>query len=263
MPLRPCFRLLVLVLVALLANAPRVDAQVHSKCASAKKACIAKKVKALLACHSAAEKKGVAVDPACLAKARARFDGGANPAKGCFAKLEAKQNAGKPLTLCPSVGDTSLVEGEIDAFVDKMACRLAGSACGGDSCATAQLITDGVFTAQTTSGFQFDYDACGVPGAFDGPDRVYMVVVPAGAVLKVSATPIFASDGVGLALFEGAANCGSTQADQCADVDTPSMTETVEVEATNNGGAPVTFFILTGSPATDPVTFEMTVTIIN
>jgi hypothetical protein len=259
---RPCPRLLALLTVALLGSAPLAQAQVHSRCAAAKKACITKKVKALLACHSAADKKGVAVDPACLAKARARFDGGATPDKGCFAKLEAKQKAGKPLTICPSVGDTALLESDVDAFVDRVVCRLGGG-CSGEDCDSAQLITAGNFTAQTTAGFQFDYDACGLPGGFDGPDRVYTVVVPAGATLTVSATPVPGSDGVGLALFEGAGNCGSTQANNCAADDTPSATETVQVAATNNGAAPVAFFILAGAPGVDAVTFEMTVTITN
>jgi hypothetical protein len=116
--------------IALAVSATPAAAQLLSKCAAAKKACVAKKVKALLDCHGKAEKKGTPVDAACLAKAKAQFDGGSTPGKGCFAKLEAKQNHEKLATLCPSVGDTAAVEAEVDAFVDALVCRLGGDACG-------------------------------------------------------------------------------------------------------------------------------------
>ena len=86
-------------------------------CAAAKKQCVSKKTAALLKCHSKAEKPPNGLDPvkfaACLQKAKDKFDGGTNPAKGCFAKLEAKYPGG-----CLSTGDTAALEAKVDAYVD-------------------------------------------------------------------------------------------------------------------------------------------------
>jgi hypothetical protein len=81
-----------------------------NKCAAGKTKCVIKKVKALLGCHSKAEGKGIAVDPLCVGKAEDKFDGGLDPTKGCFAKLEAKPP-------CLTTGDTASMEAAIDAFV--------------------------------------------------------------------------------------------------------------------------------------------------
>ncbi|HEY2386718.1 MAG TPA: hypothetical protein VGK30_07130 [Candidatus Binatia bacterium] len=102
--------------LALMIAAPS-QAQLNS-CASAKKKCVAKKVKALLKCHTLAEQTGVnpTTDPtiqACLAKARSKFDGGATPGKGCFGKLEAKHPGA-----CLTYDDTTALESTIDTFVN-------------------------------------------------------------------------------------------------------------------------------------------------
>jgi hypothetical protein len=123
-------------------------------CAAAKKLCVAKKVAALLKCHSKNEKPPAGLDPAkfaaCVQKAKDKFDGGANPAKGCFAKLEAKYPGG-----CISTNDTAALETKVDDFVDDVICALdpgagtcpavptptptstPGCAAIGQSCATA------------------------------------------------------------------------------------------------------------------------------
>src|SRR5262249_19486547 len=83
---------------------PAYPAIVTSKCSAGKKKCISKKVAALLKCHEKSEAKGI--DPnakECLAKAKAKFDGGAKPEKGCFAKLEGKGG-------CPTSGARAAVE---------------------------------------------------------------------------------------------------------------------------------------------------------
>ena len=99
-------------------------------CASAKKACVAKKTAALLKCHSKAEKPPGGMDPqkfaTCLQKAKDKFDGGANPAKGCFAKLETKYSG-----QCLTTGDTAALEAMVDAYVDAVVCAIdpAGGTC--------------------------------------------------------------------------------------------------------------------------------------
>ena len=85
-------------------------------CSSKKKTCVSKKTVGLLACHIKAEKTGT-LDLGCLQKPKTKFDGGAMPSKGCFAKLE---NAGDCLTM----GDTAALEAKVDAFVDDVVCEL-------------------------------------------------------------------------------------------------------------------------------------------
>jgi hypothetical protein len=63
-------------------------------CAAGKKKCVNKKAAAILKCHTKAETppNGLSAGDlaTCIQKAKAKFDGGGNPSKGCFAKLEAK-----------------------------------------------------------------------------------------------------------------------------------------------------------------------------
>ncbi len=100
--------------VALAFAAP---ASAQNKCSAGKVKCVDGKQKCKLGCHAKAEGKGVAVDAACLTKCEDKFDGGAVPTKGCFAKLESKQDGAKPETVCPSTGDTAALEAKVDAFV--------------------------------------------------------------------------------------------------------------------------------------------------
>ena len=66
-------------------------------------------MKAILGCYGKAASAGVPVDPACIQKAQDKFDGGADPTKGCFAKLEAKPP-------CLTTGDTAALETQVDTF---------------------------------------------------------------------------------------------------------------------------------------------------
>jgi len=93
-----------------------------------------KKTTGLLKCQQSAEKKGLSVNDAtiqaCLEKAVAKFDGGTTPAKGCFAKLEAKYPGG-----CLTTGDSDAAESTIDAFVDTAVSALdPGLSRAGDEC---------------------------------------------------------------------------------------------------------------------------------
>ncbi len=86
-----------------------------SKCGVAKKKCASKKLKSLLKCYAKAQKPGKPVDTSelddCLATAMAKFDGGAKPDKGCFAKLEAKRDN----DCQPPTGNSAEVEAVIDS----------------------------------------------------------------------------------------------------------------------------------------------------
>ena len=65
----------------------------QSRCGVGKKKCAAKTLKSILKCHQKAETLGRQNDPnfnGCLDKAKTRFDGGSDPTKGCFERLENK-----------------------------------------------------------------------------------------------------------------------------------------------------------------------------
>lgn len=95
---------------------PDFPTGLKNKCTSGKHGCIATKVKALLQCHVKATKKGV-LDPACTAKAMAKFDGGSKPEKACFTKLEKKPG-------CVTTGDRDEFEILVDDFVRTVVCAL-------------------------------------------------------------------------------------------------------------------------------------------
>lgn len=88
-----------------------------SNCGAGKVKCVGALFSGLFKCEIKAKKAGVATDEECVAKAIAKFDGGGNPAKGCFAKLEAKQKLGKIKTLCDATGNTSVAGGKAAEFV--------------------------------------------------------------------------------------------------------------------------------------------------
>jgi len=102
-------------LAALTLVAGHAEAAVQSKCLAAKIACAAKEANALLACHQKAETPRKPADPnfnGCLDKARAAFDGGARPEKGCFEKLESKAKND-----CVSFDDTAAMDALVDRCV--------------------------------------------------------------------------------------------------------------------------------------------------
>ena len=146
-------------------------------CTAAKKLCVAKKAAALLKCHSKNEKPPGGLDPvkfaACIQKAQDKFDGGANPFKGCFAKLEAKFGPAN----CVTSGDTAALEQMTDDWVNAVVCALdpAGGTCPatptptptstpacsaiGQSCATASqccslACSAGTCVASCSNGMQ-------------------------------------------------------------------------------------------------------------
>ncbi len=73
--------------------------------------CVCKKLQALLKCHAKAEKKGIPVDSACIAKAETGFS-------QCFAQVEA---------LCPVASTGAEMETMVDEFVDKVVCQIDGT----------------------------------------------------------------------------------------------------------------------------------------
>jgi hypothetical protein len=89
---------------------PGYPAPVLNKCSAGKKKCVANGVKAILGCwgKETTNPNTVTLND-CINKALIKLDGGADPAKGCFAKLEAKPG-------CLTTGDISALENKIGAF---------------------------------------------------------------------------------------------------------------------------------------------------
>jgi hypothetical protein len=107
---------IVTVLVsALLLTAGGTASATQSTCLSGKTKCMANKAAGLLKCERAAETPGKVPDPNfgdCETKVIAKFDGGAVPSKGCFAKLEAKSPND-----CLTFNDTAAAEAAVDSCV--------------------------------------------------------------------------------------------------------------------------------------------------
>jgi len=88
----------------------------QTKCGAGKKKCVSKLYKALLKCNQLAETPGRSTDPnfgGCVDKATAKFTGGADPTKGCFAKLEAKVPND-----CLITGDSATLQMQVEDCVD-------------------------------------------------------------------------------------------------------------------------------------------------
>ncbi len=90
----------------------------QSKCVQGKNKCMSKKADSLLKCHVKAETPGKPANPndkGCEDKARAKFDGTPDPAKGCFEKLENKNNQD-----CVTFNDTAQAEAVVDNCVQQL-----------------------------------------------------------------------------------------------------------------------------------------------
>jgi hypothetical protein len=92
----------------------------QSTCDAGKVKCVSKRVGCLMKVKANALKKGEPDDQGKLQKCFDKFDGGSDPAKGCFAKLEAKQTLEKPHTLCSTGGDSSAVAADADILTNSL-----------------------------------------------------------------------------------------------------------------------------------------------
>jgi cysteine-rich repeat protein len=120
----------------------------QSKCGAGKKKCIATKVSGLLKCHEKTQKPGKPEDPndkGCLDKVKVKFDGGDEPAKGCFAKLESKSRN----DCLPPLENAAVVEELVDACVATAIAALEGTA--PTSTTTTTSTTSTTTTAPTTT----------------------------------------------------------------------------------------------------------------
>src|SRR5262249_17535003 len=115
--LRAALPLVFSMAVALALPTPALAQTAPNKCVAGKIGCVAKEAAAFVKCFAKAEKAGTAISDDCLAKARTKFLGASN-ADSCFAKLEAKEDAEKPASVCRTHDDTALMDALSDALAE-------------------------------------------------------------------------------------------------------------------------------------------------
>src|SRR4030095_2154835 len=80
-----------------------------AKCEAGKEKCVTGLATALLSCFGKDNAKPDPIKfPLCIDKALTKYSGGAEPARGCFAKLEAKPP-------CLTTGDSDAIGGQTEA----------------------------------------------------------------------------------------------------------------------------------------------------
>jgi hypothetical protein len=131
---------------------PIYPTPIVNRCSSSKKKCVSDKFKRLMACYAKASNKGFALDPVCVSKAKAKFDGGLVPSKGCFAHWEAKYGAA-----CLTTNDTAALETTVDTFADGVA-GLLEPLCGNNTIESPFETCDGTSDAACPG-------QCAPPGA--------------------------------------------------------------------------------------------------
>lgn len=91
-----------------------------NSCLSGKTSCIKTYASGLLKCREKCQKKPSScgqVQSDCEAKVVARFNGSPSPARGCFARLEARSNPEIPESVCTTVGDAAEMASQANACV--------------------------------------------------------------------------------------------------------------------------------------------------
>jgi hypothetical protein len=133
----------------------------QTKCGAGKKKCVSKYLGALLKCRRVAQTPGKPTDPnagGCIDKAVTKYTGGANPAKGCFAKLEAKNPND-----CQATNDSATLQGLVEGCVGDLVALEANTTPTTTTIPSGGVVLKGALTA--TPG-RFNYNLMvGLPAA--------------------------------------------------------------------------------------------------
>lgn len=98
-----------------------------SSCDAGKKKCVTQHASCLLSARGKAAKSGAAPDTAKLSACDDKLDGGTKGyARGCIGKLESKQKALKPKTVCSVTTDLVALQQQVDAFIDDLVAAIQG-----------------------------------------------------------------------------------------------------------------------------------------
>jgi hypothetical protein len=100
------------VMVALAVTWAAPASAQQAKCLAGKTKCMASKAAGLLKCHEADETPGKTADPTCEMKVEDKFNGGGDPTKSCFGKLENKKGSD-----CSPGDNTTAAENAVDSCV--------------------------------------------------------------------------------------------------------------------------------------------------
>lgn len=158
----------------------------QTKCGAGKKKCVAKYLAALLKCRKLAQTPGKPADPntkGCVDKAVAKYTGGGDPTKGCFAKREAKDPNDCQITNDAAtvqglaedcvedlVGVVTACAGEPDgtACNDRNACTTVDACQGGRCTGAAPIICDFPGQCQNAGSCDPATGRCSYPPRADG-----------------------------------------------------------------------------------------------
>jgi hypothetical protein len=169
------------------------------------------------------------------------------------------------------VGDYFLIVDGADGTSGDFELTVTQTDPDGDTCANPVLITPGTVTG-TTVGYNNDISpgyldtACSssvVTGLYDGPDRVYSIVVPAGKKLTASVTPINPTPTANPALYiiQDPSFCAKRPT-SCVGSDNAANGGTETVSYTAGGTTDATFFIVVDDgSAYESYRFSLTTTI--
>jgi len=134
----------------------------QTKCGAGKKKCVSKYLKALLKCRALSQTPGKSTDPnanGCVDKAQAKYNGGADPTKGCFAKLEAK-NGNDCMT---PTGNSGPVQGLVENCDDNLAAVVTSASTSTTTTTTLPgILLHGALAPPTLGRFNYN-STIGIP----------------------------------------------------------------------------------------------------
>jgi len=116
----------------------------------------------------------------------------------------------------------------------------------GDTCETAQPVTPGTLTGQTTIAYTADYTLAATCVGYGtrGRDRVYSITVAAGQTLTVLVHPLTSAWDPQVYLFEGPATACSSSAICLAGADSAYSGEDETLTWTNTGTSRLVFIVV-------------------
>jgi hypothetical protein len=146
---------------------PPVD---QTKCGAGKKKCVSKYLKGLLKCQQLAQTPGKPTDPnanGCRDKAAGKFNGGLDPTKGCFEKLENKTPND-----CQILDDTATLQSLVEDCVDDFVAVLNSTTTTTSSTTTSTTVVTTTSTSSTTTttlpnGVELQGALTATPGRFN------------------------------------------------------------------------------------------------
>jgi hypothetical protein len=138
----------------------------QTKCGVGKKKCVSKLLGSLLKCQATAQTPGKSTDPnagGCVDKATAKYTGGADPTKGCFAKLENKNGSDCSAPL----GNSLMLQDDVTSCVAALVNLESNTTTTTSTTTTTTLLTGVTINgALTSTPGRFNYNlTLGLPGA--------------------------------------------------------------------------------------------------